>query len=58
MEVVESYIPLGLEFFNLVTTLRAVYDCWLRKTSSNKFSYVSITGTLPGALREVSVIVA
>ena len=57
MEVVESYIPLELEFFNLVTTLRAVYDSWLRQTSSNKFSYASITGTRSAALREVSVIV-
>lgn len=56
VEVVESYIPLELEFFNLLTNLRAVYDSWLRQMASSRFNTVSITGTLSGALREVRLL--
>ena len=54
MEVVESYIPLETEFANLITSLRAEYDSWLRQSSSSKYSSVSTADTLAGTLREVS----
>ena len=57
MEVIECYIPLEKGFFDLLTTLRADYDPWLRQMRSRNFSSVSIAGTLSGTLWEVSVIV-
>ena len=54
VEVIVSYIQLELEFFNFITQIRAEYDPWLKQAGAqNKFSAVSLQGTLSDTLQEV-----
>ena len=49
-----SYIPLEPEFLNFIITMRAEYDHWLKQAGvKDKFSAVSLQGTLAGTLQEV-----
>ena len=53
--MIEEYVPLEDELLHIVTTLRAVYDPWLKQPSycTDKLIKVSIDGTLEATLREV-----
>ena len=54
VEVVVSYIPLELEFLSFIIQIRAEYDPWLKQAGiKDKFSAVSLQGTLTGTLEEV-----
>ena len=55
MHVLESYISFEYDFFDFITHIRVEYDPCMRAAEQDKFSAVSMHGTLTDTLQEVCV---